>query len=284
MITRAQNDPRHTQIAILCGLLLYQQTQLSGSQHLAYLGIFVFGAVILQGLFTLLFRIPRFDPRSPLISSLSLCLLARCDSYLFAGLLVVITIGSKFLIRIQNAHVFNPTNLGIVALLLLSDQVWIAPGQWGSGILLAGLLASLGLLVGSQTARSDVPLIFLGTYSGGLFLLALYLGDPWSIPFRRLQSGSLLIFTFFMISDPKTIPNARAARIAFASGVALLALLLQYNWIDPLTNGLFYALTLGSLSVPLFNHFFKATPYQWKPNSGPHHEKTTPRLTPAAQH
>jgi len=42
------------------------------------------------------------------------------------------------------------------------------------------------------------------------------LGEPMTIPFHRLESGSLLLFTFFMISDPKTTPDSRIGRIAFA--------------------------------------------------------------------
>jgi len=39
---------------------------------------------------------------------------------------------------------------------------------------------------------------------------SLYVGEPLTIPFHRLESGALLLFTFFMISDPKTTPDSRA--------------------------------------------------------------------------
>ena len=50
-----------------------------------------------------------------------------------------------------------------------------------------------------------------------------WLGDPLAIPLHQLQSGSLLIFTFFMISDPRTSPDSRLGRFIFAASVALLA-------------------------------------------------------------
>ena len=47
-------------------------------------------------------------------------------------LAAVVTIAGKFLIRVNGKHIFNPTNGGIVAMLLLTNQVWVSPGQWGA--------------------------------------------------------------------------------------------------------------------------------------------------------
>ena len=55
-----------------------------------------------------------------------------------------------------------------------------------------------------------------------LLLRAGWLGDPFAIPLHQLQSGSLLIFAFFMISDPRTSPDARLGRFLFAASVAVL--------------------------------------------------------------
>src|SRR4029079_9115073 len=72
------------------------------------------------------------NARSALISGLSLCLLLRTNWTELAILAAVIAIVSKFVFRFRGKHIFNPTNGGIVAMLLLTDQVWVAPGQWGS--------------------------------------------------------------------------------------------------------------------------------------------------------
>ena len=49
---------------------------------------------------------------------------------------------------------------------------------------------------------------------------AVRLGDPLSIPLHQLQNGAFLLFTFFMISGPKTTPDSRLGRLVFASLVA----------------------------------------------------------------
>jgi Na+-transporting NADH:ubiquinone oxidoreductase subunit NqrB len=119
-------------------------------------------------------------------------------------LCAVITIGSKFILRRNGKHIFNPTNIGIVILLLLSDHVWVSPGQWGNAAFMGFLIACIGGLVVNRASRSDVTYAFMFFYTALIFGRAIWLGDSLLIPFHQIQNGALLIFTFFMISDPKT--------------------------------------------------------------------------------
>ena len=107
-------------------------------------------------------------------------------------------------------------------MLLLTGQVWVSPGQWGRrGVL--RLPHGLRRRPGRQPrARArDVTLAFLAFYCGLIFGRSLWLGEPMTIPLHRLESGALLLFAFFMISDPKTTPDSRAGRVLFAALVAL---------------------------------------------------------------
>ena len=47
-----------------------------------------------------------------------------------------IAIGSKFLLKYNGKHIFNPANIGIIATILITKNAWISPGQWGSNIIL----------------------------------------------------------------------------------------------------------------------------------------------------
>jgi hypothetical protein len=71
-----------------------------------------------------------------------------------------------------------------------------------------------------------------------------------TIPIHRLQNGALLLFRFFMISDPKTTPDSRTGRILFALLVAVGAAFVQFNSFDT-TAALEPA--LSSLTVPLLD-------------------------------
>jgi Na+-transporting NADH:ubiquinone oxidoreductase subunit NqrB len=261
---RLPADPRYFQIAVLSALWLYGLRSFDFGMPFGQSVLTLTAALGFQCLFSKIYKLPVFDPRSPLISGLSLCLLLRAGSPWLAVAAAGITIGSKFLVRTKTGHIFNPTNFGIVVLLLLSDQVWVSPGQWGSGTLLAFLFACTGVLVLNRAARSDITFAFLGFYAAMIFGRALYLGDPIAIPIRQLQGGSLLLFAFFMISDPKTTPRSRAGRLVFAFIVAALGVGLTYNWYHPLRNGIFYALALGSLTLPILNTWKPGPIYKWR--------------------
>ena len=70
----------------------------------------------------------RFEWRSALISGLSLCLLCRTNDAWLAALGAGVAIGSKFVLRWRGKHLFNPTNLALVVLIIISDgAVWVSP-------------------------------------------------------------------------------------------------------------------------------------------------------------
>ncbi len=131
---------------------------------------------------------------------------------------------------------FNPTNFGLVAAILLTGEAWVSPGQWGAGVYFGFLMASLGGLVVNRSSRSDVTYAFLGFYLAVLFGRSLWLGEPMTIPWHRLQNGAFLLFAFFMISDPRTTPDTRAGRILFALLVAVGAGFVHFVLYRP--NGL----------------------------------------------
>jgi len=199
--------------------------------------------------------------RSALISGLSLCLLLRTSRADLAALAAIVTIASKFLIRVRGKHVFNPTNGGIVAMLLLTNQVWVSPGQWGAAAFFAFLMACAGSLVVNRAARSDVTYAFIVCYSALLFGRSFYLGEPLTIPLHRLESGALLLFTFFMISDPKTTPDSPAGRVLFAALVAFGAWYVQFRLFR--TNGLLWSLAASSTIVPLIDRIAPGSRYAW---------------------
>ena len=254
-------DPRLYQIAVLGSLLLFGVFALDFDIDPRIAPIILAGALATQWIWTRLLGLERFDPRSPLISGLSLCLLLRTPFLDLALLAVFVTISSKFLLRARGKHIFNPTNFGLALILLLDGGAWVSSGQWGSAAWLGLLLASVGILVVHRAERSDVTWGFLAAYAGLLFGRALWLGDPLAIPLHQLKSGALLIFAFFMISDPKTTPDSRAGRLLFASLVAGLALYIQFGLYRP--NGLIWALLLMSPAVPVIDCLLPGRRYAW---------------------
>jgi len=256
----SQRDPRIFQILALSGLLAFGWFARAFEIAPLQLACVLAAALAAQWLGSFM-NAMKFEARSALITALSLTLLLRADSVWPLMAAAAIAIGSKFMLRLHGKHIFNPANIGIVAMVLMTDAAWTSPGQWGTAVWLAALLAGGGCFVAYRAARLDVPLIFLGAYAGLLLARALWLGDPLAIPLLRLQNGALILFAFFMISDPKTTPDGPRARAAFAIATAGLAYLLQYHLF--MTDGLFYALALMSLVRPLIELFDRAPSYRW---------------------
>jgi len=185
----------------------------------------------------------------------------RANAPWLPALAGVLAIASKFTLRFDGKHIWNPAGFAIVVLLMISNDVWISPGQWGASIWLASLLVFFAILVLQAAQRSDIALFFLGSHATLLVARALWLGDPLTIPLHQLQSGSLLIFAFFMISDPRTAPDSRAGRFLFAFAVAALAHYLAFFM--QMRPALYVALIALSPAVLLLNRIIPATRFQW---------------------
>ncbi len=254
------HDPRHYQIAILSTLIALGVSKFGFHLPLWHAFACIGASLCTQFIGDKVVK-RKFDIRSPLITSLSLTLLLRTGSIWLSLAAGVLAIGSKYFIRVNGKHIFNPANFGIVVVALLFTSAWVSPGQWGVAPLLALLIIGLGGLVTSKAKSWDISLAFLGFYAGLVFFRALWLGDPLTIPAHQLQSGAILIFAFFMISDPKTSPNARGGRMLYACLVASLGFAMQTFMYH--SAGIIYALVLTAPLVPLFDKYFPAKIYHW---------------------
>jgi enediyne biosynthesis protein E5 len=264
-------DPRLYQIAMLSSLLVYGMGWLAFDISAGRAALLLGTALATQAACDRIERRPA-NIRSALISGLSLCLLLRTNRIEVAVAAAVVTIAAKFIIRFRGKHIFNPTNGGIVAVMLVTDGAWVSPGQWGSVAFFAFLMACLGGIVVNRASRSDVTFAFITCYCALLFGRSLYLGEPMTIPLHRLQSGALLLFTFFMISDPKTTPDSRAGRVLFAALVAFGGWYVQFRLFR--TNGLLWSLALFSVAVPLIDRLLPGNRYSWTQHKEHGHETT----------
>ena len=163
--------------------------------------------------------------------------------YVFAGV-AAFSLATKYFIRYRGSHVFNPSNIGLVVVFIVFGSTRVEPLDFwwaplGSGmivayavILIGGLLitARLGLLASAAT--------FWLTLAAGLGILAasghsmvarwafapVSGFDYWRV---ILFSPEVLIFLFFMITDPKTVPSGRVGRIVFGFLVGVTSTLLM---------------------------------------------------------
>jgi enediyne biosynthesis protein E5 len=252
-------DPRWLQIAFLssflaCGLWLGVVPSWQPPLCLA-------AALVAQEVGRRLTGAPASTQRSAIITGLGLSLLLRTDLVWLAPLAAVLAIGSKFLLRFRGKHLFNPANFGLVACMLVTAHVWCSPSQWGENALLRIWFLVLGLAVVNRAFRTDTSLAFLGCWIALKAARVLYLGQSSAVFLHQLEVGSLIVFTFFMISDPKTTPDHRLGRVIFAAAVASLGFYIEAHlWIR---NGPIWALFFFSPLVPVLDHLLRAARYEW---------------------
>lgn len=201
---------------------------------------------------------------SVLISSFGLSLLLKTNDWGVAVFAAVVSIASKYILRINGRHIFNPSALGIVLSIWLTGNAWVSPGQWGSNAVIFFGVLCLGFIVTTRVQKLDTSLAFLGTFAGLIFFRqVIYLEWPMDHFIQSLSTGSLLIFSFFMITDPKTIPAHKTAGILWSAAVAAVAFYLSAF---KFMNGApIFVLVLAQTLVPLLDRFFKAKKFDWVP-------------------
>jgi len=254
-------DARYFQIGALSSLLLINFWRIDFGANPFASAVAIGSTLVTQLACARLFGGP-VDLRSPLITGLSLSLLLRADALWLHAAAGAIAISSKFVLRVNGKHIFNPAGLAIVILLLTGAGVWISPGQWGADVWFAALIACFAILVLSAARRADIAIFFLGSHAALLLARAMWLGDPLAIPLHQLESGSLLIFAFFMISDPRTSPDSALGRFLFAFAVACLAHYMAFFM--QMRPALYFALILLSPATFLIDRLIPAQPFTWR--------------------
>jgi len=147
---------------------------------------------------------------------------------------------SKYVIKWRGEHIFNPSNIGLVAVFLLLGRgrvepldFWWGPMSWWMALALVIIVAG-GFAILSRLKLLRVALGFWAAFAAGIGGLALtghvmtarwHLGPITGFSFWwvLVTSPEVLVFLFFMITDPKTAPRGLRARIVYAVTLGVLA-------------------------------------------------------------
>jgi Na+-transporting NADH:ubiquinone oxidoreductase subunit NqrB len=247
-----RDDARFWQVMVLSGILLFGVVSLDFPLSLTVIVLTLASGVLSEYLFSAMLRSMRTPrPLSATISSLSVLLLFRSSVVWAYPLVIMFAVASKYVVRWRGRHWLNPTNFAVLMGTLLLPG-WLSSGQWGHLAVLPLALGGLGILVLLRAGRLDSALTFLALSSALECTRILYYGYPHPIDIfvHRLNNGALWLFTFYMLTDPQTTPQARWGRILHASLVALLSFYFAewWYWKDtPLWALLFVAPTVPLL-------------------------------------
>lgn len=265
-------DPRVFQIAFLSSFLALGLLGLEFRLDPLQAFLCVSSALLTQGFFLRALKLTETGFMSAAVTGLGLSLLVRTDTYWVHPLAAFVGITGKFTLRLRGKHLFNPANLGVVFALLVTGHAWVSPAQWGHELSSVGWVILLGAAIAFRARTADVSLAFLACFLGLCALRILWLGQRWAVLGHRLDDASLILFAFFMISDPRTIPDSRRGRVAVAALTALAAFAWQFGFYR--TNGLFFALFVITPTTALWDRLWPGAPHRWVP--GESDEKDAP--------
>ncbi|MGB3403036.1 MAG: RnfABCDGE type electron transport complex subunit D [Microcoleaceae cyanobacterium] len=265
-------DARHAQILFLASFLILGISTRDWTVHPQQIIVVIVSCLLTQAIATVAItwnlqptsatRQPFYSSwKSALITALGLCLLLRTNHPMTMALAGSLAIASKFLFRYQGKHFFNPANFGIIATLLLTQDAWVSPGQWGTDWWYFLLFAATGGMILKQVGRWETSAVFLGVYASLEALRNLWLGWSWDVYTHHLTSGSLLLFALFMLTDPRSIPNARWSRIIWATAIAWVTFILQHQFF--VTTAIFWALFFLSPLTLILDSIWSESRFNW---------------------
>ncbi len=167
---------------------------------------------------------------------------------------VVLSIGSKLILRApvgngHTQHIFNPSNFGVAATLVLFPDVSFAPpyhftenitGLWDWGVPL--IVLTTGIIIHALfTGRLPLVAAWVGGFVLQGILRAKLFGAPFFVPLVPMTSAAFIIFTLYMIPDPATTPLKPSRQALFGLSVAFVYGILQVLHV---VFGLFFALLI----------------------------------------
>src|SRR5688500_7189211 len=231
----SRRDPRLAFAAILALYLILGCTVLgfnrSPSQILVTVGV---ACALEVGLHWLLRERELLVPLSAAITGLSLAILLNyAHDHLLLALPVFLSIASKYVFTVDGTHHYNPSLFGVAATLLFAGElITAAPAyQWGGTVAMSAFVVTLALAgFIFRIGRGWLIASFLVTYALQTALRAWIMRahlPPEMLFLGTLTSPPFFLFTFFMLTDPRTSPSGRGAQVGVGVSIALVDLVLH---------------------------------------------------------
>lgn len=150
---------------------------------------------------------------SAYVSGISVGILVRSPAFWPYALCAAISITSKYALRVRGRHIWNPTNFGIVMMLLLaSDTVAGLSIQWGNNLLPMVFVWMFGAVILRMVGRLHITLTYVASFLVFAALRAGITGHPLLSEVAPITGPMYQLFIFFMITDPKTTVGSKWAQ------------------------------------------------------------------------
>src|SRR5258706_4877178 len=167
---------------------------------------------------------------SAYITGISVGILVRSPYFWTYPLCGVVSIVSKYALRLNNRHLWNPSNFGVSALLFLAP--WAFTGlslQWGNNFAPMIVIWVLGFLITWKVKRFHMSLTYAMSFVFFAYVRHLIKHESFWVEVAPITGPMYMLFTFFMVTDPKTTVKPRWAQYVFVFMVAAVECVLRMN-------------------------------------------------------
>jgi enediyne biosynthesis protein E5 len=191
---------------------------------------------------------------SAYISGISVGILVRSPAIWPYVVCALISIMSKYVLRINGRHIWNPSNFGISVLLFLAPETVAGLSiQWGNYLLPMLVIWVLGSVIIARLHRFNITGTYVACFIVFAFLRSYITGSPWQSEVAPLTGPMYQLFIFFMITDPKTTVRSRFWQCVVVAIVAFVEMILR---LDHVVYAPFYALFLVGPAALLIEMWF----------------------------
>jgi hypothetical protein len=181
-------------------------------------------------------------PASAYVSGISVGMLIRSPFLWPYVLTSLISITSKYVLRVKDRHVWNPSNFGVSAVLFLAPAtVSHLSIQWGNTLWPMIIIWTLGCVIVWRVGRLNITLTYVASFCFFSFVRSQITGNPWLSTVAPLTGPMYQLYVFFMITDPKTTVRSKVGQCAVVFIVAFVEMLFR---LGEVVYAPFYALFL----------------------------------------
>jgi enediyne biosynthesis protein E5 len=169
-------------------------------------------------------------PASSYISGISAGILVRSPFYWPYFLTALISITSKYVLRFRGRHLWNPTNFGVSAVVFLAPAtVAVLSVQWGNVVAPMAVIWVLGTVIVWRVGRFHISATYVLSFLLFSFFRAWWTATPWVANVAPITGPMYQLFTFFMVTDPKTTVKSVKGQCVVVFLVAVLETVLRLN-------------------------------------------------------
>jgi len=170
------------------------------------------------------------NPASAYITGISVGILVRSPFFWPYVLCSLISITSKYVLRLRDRHLWNPSNFGLSAVLFLApDTVSHLSIQWGNVVAPMAVIWLLGFVIVWRVGRLHISATYVAAFLALSFVRSAVTGTPWLATVAPITGPMYQLFIFFMVTDPKTTVRDRRWQCIVVLCVALVEAALRLN-------------------------------------------------------